>query len=191
MKFQILIAALFLASASAFAPSQTQSPVSALRASDIREEVDTLGNNIAVKNLLTDVESAGLLTKVAQSGLLSKAQAAGLSLTKLEPLLAIAAENPDVLILVEAASPEVLPLLPTIVSLAPPALPLLASAIQIPPAGLAVAGAGALGAAVGAVVLIPDDTLLQIAGQTFAALALSAAGVAGIGGSVVLGKVLK
>jgi hypothetical protein len=184
--------ALFFASASAFAPSQTQqSSVAPLRASNIREEVDTVGNNIVVKNLLQDVESAGLLTMVAEAGLLSKAQEAGLSLSKLEPLLGLIAENKDVLILVEAATPEILPLLPKVVSLAPGALPLLAAAIQIPPSVLSIGGIGALGAAVGAVVIIPDDTLLQVAGQTFAAGALGAAGVAGIVGSAVLGKVLQ
>jgi hypothetical protein len=185
-------AALFVASASAFAPSQTKrSSVAPLRASNMREEVDTLGNNIAVKNLLQNVESAGLLSKVAEAGLLSKAQEAGLSLSKLEPLLGLIAENKDILILVEAATPEILPLLPKVAELAPGALPLLAAAIQIPPSVLSVAGAGALGAAVGVVVLIPDDTFLQIAGQTFAAGALGAAGIAGIVGSTVLGKVLQ
>ncbi len=184
-------AALFFASASAFAPvAQTQKSVAPLQASNIREEVDSIGNNVAVKNLLINVESSGLLTKVASSGLLSKAQEAGLSLSKLEPLLALAAENKDILILVEAATPELLPLLPKVVDVAPGALPLLAAAIQVPPSALSVAGIGALGAAVGAVVVIPDDTLLQVAGQTFAAGALGAAGVAGIVGSQVLGKVL-
>ena len=166
-----------------------RSPV-ALKASNIREEVDTIGNNVAVKNFLEGVDNAGLLTKVAEVGLLSKAQAAGLSLSKLEPLLELAAKNPDVLILAEAAGPEVLPLLPKVVELAPPALPLLAAAIQVPPTALAVAGAGALGAAAGVVILVPDESLLQIAGQTFAVGALGAAGLAGIVGSAVLGKVL-
>ena len=168
-----------------------RSSVAPLQASSIRDEVDTLGNNIAVKNLLIDVESSGLLSKVASSGLLSKAQKAGLSLSKLEPLLALAAENKEILILVEAATPELLPLLPTVVNVAPAALPLLAAAIQIPPAALGVVGLGSLGAAAGAVVVIPDETLVQIAGQTFAAGVLGAAGVASIAGSVVLGKVLK
>jgi len=143
-----------------------------------------------VKNLLQDVEASGLLTKVAEAGLLSKAQKAGLSLSKLEPLLELVAQNPEVLVLVEASAPEVLPLLPTVVRLAPPLLPLLAAAIEIPPAALAVVGAGALGGAAGVVFLVPDDTLLQIAGQTFAVGVLSAAGLAGIVGSVVLGKIL-
>eukprot|EP00531_Pseudo-nitzschia_arenysensis_P013770 CAMPEP_0116142972 /NCGR_PEP_ID=MMETSP0329-20121206/15196_1 /TAXON_ID=697910 /ORGANISM="Pseudo-nitzschia arenysensis, Strain B593" /LENGTH=191 /DNA_ID=CAMNT_0003638249 /DNA_START=422 /DNA_END=997 /DNA_ORIENTATION=+ len=184
-------AALFFASASAFAPvAQTQKSVAPLQASNIREEVDSIGNNVAVKNLLLNVESSGLLTKVAEAGLLSKAQEAGLSLSKLEPLLALAADNTDILVLVEAATPELLPLLPKVVDLAPGALPLLAAAIQVPPTVLSVVGLGSLGAAVGAVVVIPDDTLLEVAGQTFAAGALGAAGVAALVGSQVLGKVL-
>jgi len=185
--------ALFFASASAFAPiSQTQrSPAAPLRAeSRIREEVDTIGNNIAVKSLLKDISDAGLLTKVAESGLLSKSQEAGLSLSKLEPLLAIVAKKPEILVLVEAATPEVLPLLPKIVSLAPPALPLLALAISVPPSAIGILGFGALVAAAGVVVVVPDDTFVTIALQTFAVGALGAAGLAGIGGSVVLGKIL-
>lgn len=190
MKFQILVAALFFAAASAFAPSPTQRSPVTLKASNIREEVDTIGNNIAVKNFLEEADNAGLLTQVAEAGLLSKAQEAGLSLSKLEPLLELVAKNKDVLVLVEAAGPEVLPLLPKVVQLAPPALPLLATAIQLPPTALAVAGAGALGAAGGIVFLVPDDSLLNVAGQTFAVGALGAAGLAGIVGSTVLGKVL-
>jgi len=186
--------ALFFATASAFAPSPTQRSPVTLKASNIREEVDTIGNNIAVKNFLTEVDNSGLLTEVAEAGLLSKAQEAGLSLSKLEPLLELVAQNKDALILVEAAGPEVLPLLPKVaplLKLAPPALPLLAAAIQVPPTALAVIGAGALGGAAGVVILVPDDNLLQIAGQTFAVGILAAAGAAGIVGSVVLGKVFK
>jgi hypothetical protein len=182
--------ALFTATTTAFAPSSQQQRPVALYASTIREEVDSIGNNVAVKNILTEVESSGLLTKVAQSGLLSKAQEAGLSLSKLEPLLALAAENKEILILVEAATPEVLPLLPKIVSVAPGALPLLAQAVTIPPGVLSVLGLASFAGAAGAIVLIPDDTMLQIAGQTFAAGALGAAGAASLVGSAVLGKLL-
>ena len=136
------------------------------------------------------MQDAQLLTKVAESGLLSKAQAAGLSLSKLEPLLQLAASNPEILVLVEASGPELLPILPTVVKVAPPALPLLAAAIQVPPPALAVLGLGALGAAAGVVYVVPDDTIVNIAAQTFAVGALGAAGLAGIVGSVVLGKVL-
>lgn len=155
------------------------------------EEVDYLGNNVVVKELLVDVESSGLLTQVAQSGLLSKAQEAGLTLSKLEPLLALAAENKDILILVEAATPEVLPLLPKLVQLAPGALPLLASAIAIPPSVISGIGLASLAAAAGAVVVIPDDTVLQVAEQTLAVGLLGAGGVASLVAAGILGKILK
>ena len=180
--------------ANGFAPTtpMAQRNVVELRASSMADEVDQVGNNIAVKNLLEDVEASGLLTKVAQSGLLSKAQEAGLTLSKLEPLLALAATNKEVLILVESATPELLPLLPKIVELAPGALPLLATAISIPPAAIQVAGLASLGAAAGAVAVIPDDTVAEIAAQTLAV------GVLGVGipaasfiGAAILGKVLK
>jgi hypothetical protein len=156
------------------------------------DEVDAIGNNIAVKTLLQDVEASGLLTKVAQSGLLSKAQEAGLTLSKLEPLLALAADNPDILILVEAATPEVLPLLPKIVSIAPGALPLLASAVTVPPVVLQILGLASLAGAAGAVVLIPDDTVLEIAAQTAAVGVLGvAAPAASFIGAAILNKLLK
>jgi hypothetical protein len=155
------------------------------------KEVDSIGNNIAVKNLLENVERSGLLSAVARSGLLSKAQKAGISLSKLEPFLALAADNPDILILVEASGPELLPLLPTIVDLVPGALPLLALAISIPPAIIGAAGVGALGAAVGAVAVIPDDSVAFIALQTFIVLlALPLAG-ASIAGAGILGNLTK
>lgn len=150
-----------------------------------------MGNNVKVKALLEGVEASGLLTKVAQSGLLSKAQAAGLSLSKLEPLLALAAQNKEILILVEAATPETLPILPKIVELAPAALPLLASAVSVPPGVLQVAGLASFAAAAGAVVVIPDDTIVEVAAQTLAVGALGAAGAASLVGSAVLGKILK
>jgi Protein of unknown function (DUF1118) len=162
-----------------------------LKSSSLANEVDSLGNNVAVKKLLQDVESSRLLTQVAQSGLLSKAQEAGLTLTKLEPLLALAAENKDILILVEAATPEVLPLLPKLVDLAPGALPLLAAAISIPPGVISAVGLASLAAAVGAVVVIPDDTVLQVAEQTLAVGLLGAGGVVSLVAAGILGKILK
>lgn len=155
------------------------------------DEVDAVGNNIVVKSLLEDVEASGLLTQVAQSGLLSKAQEAGISLSKLEPLLALAAENKEILILVEAATPELLPLLPKLVDLAPGALPLLATAVSVPPSVLSIVGLGSLAGAVGAVVVIPDDTVVQVATQTLAFGALGAAGAAALAGSAILGKLTK
>ena len=152
--------ALTATSAAAFAPSPRTAFVTSL---DAKAVVDSIGNNVAVRNLLVDIEQSKLLSKVAQSGLLSKAQDAGISLSKLEPLLALAADNKDVFILIEASGPELLPLLPTIVKLAPPALPLLASAITIPAGVIQSAGIASLVAAAAAVALVPDDTLLEVA----------------------------
>merc|ERR1712151_1295021 len=73
-----------------------------LSPSKLGSEVDNLGNNVAVKEFLEKAQSTQLLSKVAESGLLSKAQEAGISLSKLEPLLNVINDNPDVLILVES-----------------------------------------------------------------------------------------
>lgn len=181
--------AFLCSTASAFAPAVQQSRVaSPLRASALSDEVDAYGNNLKVKSLLEKVEQERLLSKVAESGLLSKAQEAGITLSGLEPLLALAAENPDILILVEASGPELLPLLPTIVDLAPGALPLLAAAVSIPTPLIGAAGIGALGAAYAAVVGIPDDTVTNVALQTLAVgLALPVAG-ASFAGAALLSK---
>lgn len=189
-RFLQSLLALVASAASAFAPSPIVQRDVSLRSS-MANEVDAVGNNVQVKSLLEGVESSGLLTKVAQSGLLSKAQEAGLTLSKLEPLLALAAENKEILVLVEAATPELLPLLPKVVELAPGALPLLATAVTISPVTLSVLGLASFAGAVGAVVVIPDDTVLQVAGQTLAFGALSAAGAASLAGSAILGKLLK
>mmetsp|Transcript_4145 Transcript_4145/g.6069 ORF Transcript_4145/g.6069 Transcript_4145/m.6069 type:complete len:193 (+) Transcript_4145:81-659(+) len=184
--------ALLAGSASAFAPASVgPNAFTRVGATLPGAAVDSNGNNVAVKDLLTNVESSGLLTKVAQSGLLSNAAAAGISLKKLEPLLELAAENPDILIIVEAAGPELLPILPKLIELAPPALPLLASAVTISPGLLSVAGLASFGAAAGAVITIPDDTVLEVAAQTLAVGALGAAGVASLAGSAILGKITK
>lgn len=177
-----------VASTSAFSPATVQSRTSFSLKAALAEEVDTYGNNVAVKNLLEKVENERLLSKVAASGLLSKAQEAGISLSKLEPLLLEISENPDILILVEASGPELLPILPKIVDLAPGALPLLASAIAIPTPLISAAGIGALGAAAFAITAIPDDTVANVALQTLAVgLAVPAAAAAFAGGTI-LGK---
>jgi Protein of unknown function (DUF1118) len=157
----------------------------------LADEVDTVGNNVKVKELLLKVERDKLLSKVAASGLLSKAQDAGITLSKLEPLLALAADNPDILILVEASGPEVLPLLPAVVDLAPGALPLLAAAVGIPAPAIAAAGIAALAAAGGAISIIPDDSVANVALQTLiVGLAVTTAGAAFVG-SAILGKLTK
>lgn len=183
--------ALLAGSAAAFAPAGSSRTFrTALPAIDIKTpEVDAVGNNLQVKSILTEIEDSQLLSKVAKAGLLSKAQKAGIKLSSLEPLLAFAASNKDVMVLVESAGPEVLPLLPPVVSLAPSLLPLLGVAIQIPPVALAGVGIGALAAAGGAVIVIPDDTVVQVAAQTLAVGLLAVAGGASLAGSVVLGKI--
>ena len=171
--------------------SATSSSSSSLPAFRLAEEVDTVGNNVAVKTLLTKVQEERLLSKVAASGLLSKAQAAGISLSKVEPLLALAADYPDILILVEASGPDLLKILPTIVDLAPGALPLLATAIGTPPAVIQGAGIGALLAAAAAVAFIPDDSVTNVALQTLAVgLAVPVAG-ASLAGAALLSKLTK
>jgi len=182
-----------LPTALAFAPTRTttvhQQPLAAI--SSLSDEVDSIGNNVQVKNLLTQIEDSRLLTKVAQSGLLSKAQQAGLSLAKLEPLLAAAVDNPDILILVEAAGPDLLPLLPTLVSLAPPALPLLAAAVSVPPALIGSAGVGLLGAAYTALQVIPDDSVTNVALQTVLVSVSLPLAAASLAGAAILGSLTK
>lgn len=190
-------AALLCASTSAFVVVQNPhqkhraaaaAAVGPLYYSELAAEVDQFGNNVKVKELLESAERQRLLTAVAQSGLLSKAQKAGISLSKLEPLLEIIADNPDVLVLVEASGPDLLPILPTIVDLAPSALPLLAAAVSVPPPAIGAAGAAALAAAAAAVVSIPDDTVANVALQTLiVGLSLPLAGAAFVG-SALLGK---
>jgi len=181
-----------VATASAFAPQPKSFVSQPLAATLPGAEVDPLGNNMKVKALLEKVEQTKLLSKVAEAGLLSKAQDAGISLSKLEPLLALAAENKDVLILVEASGPELLPFLPKLVELAPPVLPLLAAAISIPPSAIATAGAASVAAAGAAVYFIPDDSIASVAAQTLAVGVLGiAAPAAAAAGSFVLGSLQK
>jgi hypothetical protein len=175
-------------SASAFAPSGSIRSATQLNAA----EVDSTGNNIAVKNLLTQVEASSLLTKVAEAGLLSKAQKAGITLSGLEPLLKEVSDSEDILILLEAAGPEALPILPKVIDLAPGALPLLAAAVQISPGALQGAAVASLAAAAGAVYAIPDDTVAQVAAQTLLGGTLGvAAPAACVIGSAVIGKIKK
>jgi hypothetical protein len=182
--------ALLCSSAAAFSPVAMQQRVpTALPA--YADEVDQVGNNIKVKDLLEKVQDRQLLSKVAASGLLSKAQKAGITLSNLEPLLALAAENPDILILVEASGPELLAILPGLVDLAPGALPLLAAAVSIPAPLIGALGVVALAAAGGAVVTIPDDTTVNVAIQTLAVgLSVPLAG-ASFAGAAILGKLTK
>jgi hypothetical protein len=86
------------APSSAFTSIAQPLPKSSSLSASLRGEVDSIGNNIAVKALLLDIENKQLLSKVAASGLLSKAQKSGVKLSSLEPLLELAASNPDILV---------------------------------------------------------------------------------------------
>ncbi|CAB9500585.1 expressed unknown protein [Seminavis robusta] len=194
VKLSLLIAALLCSAVAAFAPASAPRQFAAkpLAAASLDTEVDAIGNNIAIKELLAQIEESKLLSAVAKSGLLSKAQAAGISLSKLETILGYVAEQPELLILVEASGPDLLPILPTIIELAPAGLPLATAAIGIPPAGLQAAGIASLIAAAGIVAVVPDDTAVNVAVQTLAVGVLGlAAPVASFAGSVVLGKLTK
>jgi hypothetical protein len=104
--------------------------------------------------------------------------------------LKLAASNKDVMILLEAAAPEALPILPKVVELAPQALPLLGAAIGIPSVALYGAAAASLGAAGAGVYLIPDDTVVNVAIQTLLVGALGvAAPAASVVGATVLSKI--
>ena len=153
-----------VSTAAAFVPAPQQSVSNlALHATANRaaalSKVDSTGNNIQVKNFLTSAQETKLLSKVAASGLLSKAAAAGITLTKLEPLIIGAAKAgilDEVLILTEAAGPDILPLLPTVVDLAPQALPLLALDITEGETHIAIAGGGDDGGFFGIPIYIYD-----------------------------------
>ena len=202
LRARLLFAAFMASAAAAFTPAHQQSGsnfalhATANRAAPkalITSKVDSTGNNLAVKQFLESAESTGLLTKVAQSGLLSKAAAAGITLSKLEPLIIAAAEKgilDEVLILTEAAGPDILPLLPTVVDLAPQALPLLALGLDIPPVALQGAALASIGAAYGILTVVPDDTVAQVAIQTLAVALLGvAAPAASLVGATILGKI--
>lgn len=202
VKLSLLAGAFMASTAAAFAPTtQRSAPNFALHATANRaspaalltSKVDETGNNIAVKNFLESAEATGLLRKVAQAGLLSKAADAGITLSKLEPLIITAAQKgilDEVLILTEAAGPDILPLLPTVVDLAPSALPLLALGLDIQPALLQGAALASVAAAYGIVNFVPDDTVVEVAGQTLAVAVLGVAvPAASLVGATILGKI--
>ncbi|KAK1735354.1 hypothetical protein QTG54_013968 [Skeletonema marinoi] len=186
--------------AAAFAPAPQQSTNFALHATAKRaapsalttSKVDSTGNNLAIKSFLESAESAGLLSKVAQAGLLSKAASKGITLSKLEPLIIAAADKgvlDEVLILTEAAGPEIIPLSPLLSTLPPKPSPP-RSRTDIEPALLQGAALASLGAAYGIVTTVPDDTVVQVAAQTLAVALLGvAAPAASLVGATILGKV--
>lgn len=179
---------LFASNASAFAPTPKSRVSVSVQAKPL---VDNNGNNIKIRDLLSKVDSSNVLTKVADAKLLSNAQASGITLSSLEPLLRAAGGNQEVMILLEAATPELLslPILPKVIEFAPGALPLLGNLVQIPTVALQLGGIASLASAAAAVTLIPDDTILQVAAQTLLVATLGLViPVVSVGGSVVLSK---
>ena len=96
----------------------------------------------------------------------------------------------EVLILAEAAGPEILPLLPGVVEYGPKALPLLAIALDFQPSTLQALALGSVAASYGVVSVIPDDTVLEVAAQTIAVATLGVVvPAASLVGATVLGKI--
>eukprot|EP00629_Pelagomonadales_sp_RCC1024_P012745 CAMPEP_0119272930 /NCGR_PEP_ID=MMETSP1329-20130426/9189_1 /TAXON_ID=114041 /ORGANISM="Genus nov. species nov., Strain RCC1024" /LENGTH=189 /DNA_ID=CAMNT_0007273049 /DNA_START=17 /DNA_END=583 /DNA_ORIENTATION=+ len=124
-----------------------------------------------ISTTLEIVNDSKLLTKVAKTGLLSKLDKAGYTFADAEPLLVFAEENGLVGLLGDI-NDDILPLLPTLVSLAPLALPLLSLALAVPSvacfAAVPVSLAGAF-----FVTSLPDDSVTDVALQTFLAIPLA------------------
>eukprot|EP01035_Chromulina_nebulosa_P018852 gene18852-24637_t len=129
-----------------------------------------------------------ILTKTSQLGLLSKLEKAGFTLSTAVPLL-IKADELDVLGVLEASSDKVLPLVATAIETAPALLPLASAALKVPSELLGLGAVISLAGAVGVIVEIPDDSLVNIALQSFLFVPLGVIlpGALGVG-SVILSK---
>jgi len=138
---------------------------------------------------LTRAEELGLLSKVSELGLLSKAEKLGIKLSTVTPLLKLADEEGLVYVAEELAD-DVVPLLPEAIEAAPKLLPLAAAALNIPPSGLYAAALLSLGAGAAEIYFIPDDSVMNVALQTFLAvpLLLVAPG-ASVVGATILNKI--
>jgi Protein of unknown function (DUF1118) len=109
-------------------------------------------------------------------------------LTTASSLLIFADDN-DLIGVLEASSDKVLPLIATGVDLAPSLLPLAAVALKTPPAVFFGGAAASAVAAAGAIFLIPDDSVLNIALQAAVAVPLGLLLPGGLTvGGVVLSK---
>ena len=103
--------------------------------------------------------------------------------------LLIFADDNDLIGVLEASSDKVLPLIATGVDLAPSLLPLAAVALKTPPAVFFGGAAASAVAAAGAIFLIPDDSVLNIALQAAVAVPLGLLLPGGLTvGGVVLSK---
>ena len=113
----------YLLAASSFSPAAfiPARPATAVCSTVGAAEVDWYGNSLIVKKAFESAQESNLLQAVYDSKLLSRAEAAGVTLKSLEPVLAIASKNPEVLVLVESAGPDVYLSSPPLSTL-PPAL---------------------------------------------------------------------
>lgn len=116
-------------------------------------------------------------------GLLTRLEKSGFSLKQSVPLL-ILADDLDLLGVLEASSDKVLPLVATGIELAPTLLPLAGTALKVPATTLFAGALASLAAAAAEIVLIPDDSITNIALQTALAVPLGAIvpGALGVGG---------
>lgn len=141
-----------------------------------------------VPDLLKQTEELKLLSKASELGLLSKLEKAGLTLKDVEKLLPLVDEN-DLIGLAQASGPSLLAIAPAALAAAPNALPLLGAALAIPAEALFIAALGSVGAGLALVSVIPDDSVPDIAIQTFIAFPLIFVlpAVLGVGGFALNG----
>lgn len=120
--------------------------------------------------------------------MLTRLENAGFTLTTAADLLIFADEN-DLIGVLEASSDKVLPLIATGVDLAPSLLPLAAVALKTPPTAFFGGALASLAAAAGVILLIPDDSVLNVALQAVLVVPLGVLLPGGLGlGGVVLSK---
>lgn len=120
--------------------------------------------------------------------MLSRLERSGFTLKTAIPLIVLA-DDLDLIGVLEASSEKVLPLVATAIETAPLLLPVAGIALKQSPITLFIGAALSAAAAAGAVLAIPDDSVVNIALQTALVVPLGAVlpGALGVGG-VVLSK---
>ncbi|CAM9848464.1 unnamed protein product [Discosporangium mesarthrocarpum] len=145
-----------------------------------------MGAETTIPDLLIKTEELKLLSQASKLGLLGKLEAAGLTLKDVERLLPLADEL-DVIGLAQGLGPSILPLAPKVLDAAPSLLPILSAALSIPAPTLFAGAAASVAAGVAVIIAIPDDSVTNIALQTFLAvpLVLIAPAAFAVGGVVL------
>lgn len=119
---------------------------------------------------------------------MTKLEKAGFKLSTAAPLLKKADEL-DALGILEASNEKVLPLVATAIDSAPSLIPLAALALKQSPSVLTAGAIASFSAAAALVTFVPDDSVSNIALQTFFGILLGAILPGGLFiGSFVLGK---